>query len=370
VRCLVLFGACLTMPILIRDRREKLGQSISISKKLLSWLTLFRLGATARGVLPFLLGAVIAWSQGSPIDWLILLLSSIAVICIMLMTFLVNEYYDFEVDIANKDYHMLSGGSRILPLGLIPRRHAIIAAYIFAAVAIAIGLWLYLGLKTGPLTIPLGALAIIIGYVYTAGPIRLSYRGWGEVSIWFTCGWLATMTGYYLQTGQLNTIATLASLPGAFSVFIVILINEVPDIRSDKLSGKNNLAVRLGQAKAGILYLVLLILCYVNIIAIVFFGVPVISAYFSVILLPLMIWIIRTICKQGLAARKVQESLSIRTMAFDHLITVIYAASFALAGLNTAGLNISHLIMLASAFIIVFSLEGLGIVSSKAALAE
>jgi len=146
-------------------------------KTLLSWLTLFRLGATARGVLPFLLGAVIAWSQGYPIDWVILLLSSIAVICIMLMTFLVNDYYDYEADIANKDYHMLSGGSRILPMGLVPRRQAIIAAYIFVAVAIGIGFWLYFGIKTGPLTIPLGATAIIIGYFYTASPFRLSYRG-------------------------------------------------------------------------------------------------------------------------------------------------------------------------------------------------
>ena len=36
----------------------------SLKRYLLSWLTLFRLGATARGILPFLLGMVIAYSQG------------------------------------------------------------------------------------------------------------------------------------------------------------------------------------------------------------------------------------------------------------------------------------------------------------------
>jgi 1,4-dihydroxy-2-naphthoate polyprenyltransferase len=347
-----------------------LGRVLIVRKNLLAWLALFRLGATARGVLPFLLGAVIAWSQGSPIDWLVLLLSSVAVLCVMLMTFLVNEYYDYDTDIANKDYHLLSGGSRVLPLGLIPRRYAIIAAYAFLAVAGGIGVLLHFYFRTGPLTIPLGAIAIIIGYFYTAGPFRWSYRGLGEIAILFTCGWLAVITGYYLQAGRLSVVATLASLPGAFSVFLVILINEIPDISSDKLSGKNNLAVRLGVEKSGILYVVLLVLCYVNIIVNVFFGVPVISAYFSVILLPVMYWNIHTIFRKGMADREVRESLSLRTVVFDHLITVIYAVSFIAAGLNAMELSIDYLLMLAAAFIIVFVLEGLGLACSRMVLSE
>ena len=346
------------------------GKTISAGKSLLSWLALFRLGATARGILPFLLGAVIAWSQGSPIDWVVLLLSSVAVLCIMLMTFLVNEYYDYDTDSANEDFHLLSGGSRVLPMGLIPRRRAIIAAYIFLVVAIAIGLWLYWGFRTGALTIPLGAIAIVIGYGYTARPFRLSYRGFGEISIWFTCGWLATITGYYLQTGHLNAVATLASLPGGISVFLVILMNEIPDIKSDRLSGKNNLAVRLGREKAGLLYAILMILCYLNIIVNVFFSVPSISVYLSVILLPLIIWNIRTIFRQGLKERKIQEPMSLRTMVFDHLITIIYAVSFMVAGLTDMDLNINQLVILAAAFIIVFALEGLGLVASKVVLPE
>ena len=345
-------------------------QVLPTRRDLLSWLTLFRLGATARGVLPFILGAVIAWSQGNPINWVILVLSSAAVICIMLMTFLVNEYYDYETDVANKEFHMLSGGSRVLPMGLIPRHHSIIAAYVFLAIAVVIGLLLYFYFKTGPLTILLGAIAIFIGYFYTARPFKWSYRGLGEICIWFTCGWLATITGYYLQTGHLDAVATLASLPGATSVFLLILINEIPDIKSDRLAGKNNLAVKLGREKAGILYSVLIILCYVNIIVIVFFGVPQISAYLSVILLPFMIWNIRTIRRKGLAGREVQESLSMSTMVFDHLITIIYAISFIVAGLGLIEVRLDYLIMLAAAFVIVFGLEGLGIACSRMVLQE
>jgi 1,4-dihydroxy-2-naphthoate octaprenyltransferase len=347
-----------------------MGQVLPTRRDLLSWLTLFRLGATARGVLPFLLGAVIAWSQGFDISWTILILSSVAVTCIMLMTFLVNEYYDYEADLANKEFHMLSGGSRVLPMGLIPRHHSIVAAHVFLAIAVVIGLLLYFYFKTGPLTIPLGAIAIFIGYFYTAKPFRWSYRGLGEICIWFTCGWLATITGYYLQTGQLNAVATLASLPGAISVFLVILINEVPDINSDRLYGKNNLAVRLDREKTGILYTVLLILCFLNIIVNVFFGVPQISAYLSVILIPFIVWNMRTVWRKGLAGREVQQSLSMSTMVFDHLITIIYAISFIVTGLGMIEIRIDYLIWLAAAFIIVFGLEGLGVACSRMVLQE
>ena len=57
-------------------------------------------------------------------------------------------------------------------------------------------------------------------------------------------------------------------------------------------------------------------------------------------------------------------------MVFDHLITIIYAASFVVAGLSAMELNINQLIMLAAAFIIVFGLEGLGIACSRVVLSE
>jgi len=342
-----------------------MGQTLSTKNFFLSWLTLFRLGATARGVLPFLLGAVIAWSQGNPINLAVLALSSLAVILVMLMTFLINEYYDYEADLINKEFHRLSGGSRVLPMGLIPRHQSLMAAYVCLVLAAVIGLLLQFYYRTGPFTIPLGVLAIFIGYFYTAKPLRWAYRGLGEIAIWFSCGWLATFTGYYLQTGHFNAVTTLAALPGATSVFLVILMNEIPDINSDREVGKRNLAVILGREKAGTLYLVALILCYLNIIANIFFGVPPITAYLSLILIPLIIWNIRTIKKRGLLDTKIQEKLSLSTMLIDHLITIIYTIGFIVAGLSVITIRVDYLIVMAVAYVFVFGLEGLGLFSSK-----
>ena len=106
------------------------------------------------------------------------------------------------------------------------------------------------------------------------------------------------------------------------------------------------------------------------IIAVVFFGVPVISAYLSVILLPFIIWNILTIVRKGLAGKALQESFSLRTMVFDHLITTIYAVSFIVAGLGMKEARIDHLIVLVVFFVVVFGLEGLGIASSRRVLSE
>jgi organic radical activating enzyme len=150
-------------------------------------------------------------------------------------------------------------------------------------------------------------------------------------------------------------------LPGATSIFLVILINEIPDINSDRLANKNNLAVRLGKEKAAILYSVLLILCYLNIIAIIFVRVPPISALLSIILIPLTIWNIVTLKRKGLDSREVKEGLSLRTMLFDHLITIIYAITFIVAGLSLITIRLDYLVILAVTFVLVFGLEGLGI---------
>lgn len=144
-------------------------------------------------------------------------------------------------------------------------------------------------------------------------------------------------------------------------------MNEIPDINADRATGKRNLVVRLGKERAGTVYIVLLILCFASIFAIVPFGVPVFSAIFSVILIPLIVSSILTIKRQGLNSYKVQEALSLKTMLIDHLITIIYTISFLAAGIGSA-ISTSQIGFIVLVYLFVFSLEGIGILSSKAVL--
>ncbi len=126
----------------------------------------------------------------------------------------------------------------------------------------------------------------------------------------------------------------------------------------------------MGKEKAASLYMALLIACYLNIVVIIFFGAPPISAIISIVLIPLIIWNILTLKRKGLADKKVQETLSLRTMLFDHLITIIYAVTFIVTGLTLTTPRLDYLMILVVAIVIVFSLERLGILCSKMVVQE
>jgi len=208
-------------------------QDLSLRNRFKAWAALSRAPFHSVGVFPFLLGATIAWSMGFAIDWAVLILSSFALILIMLTTYLAGEYYDFETDSLNVSYNIFSGGSRVLQMGFIPRRRPLVAAYVSVVGAIIIGLVLQFYYKTGPYTLLLGTFGLFCGYFYTARPIQWSYRGVGEILIAICYGWLSVNAAYYLQTGSFHPVATLVSIPLAISIFLVILINEFPDCSSD-----------------------------------------------------------------------------------------------------------------------------------------
>jgi 1,4-dihydroxy-2-naphthoate octaprenyltransferase len=207
------------------------------------------------GVLPFGLGTMLAVRSGRPIVWAVWALGSVAVALIMAMTFLVNEYFDYETDVANVGFNKFSGGSRSLPLGLVDRKHVLIAAGVCTAAALAIGAVIQFAFDAGPLALPFGAVAALIGYAYTGPPFRLIYRGLGELLIGVSVGWMPVFIGYYLLAGMPEgPYVHLMSLPIAFSIVMVIVINEYPDYESDKASGKNNVVARFGRERVVWLY--------------------------------------------------------------------------------------------------------------------
>ena len=228
-----------------------MGEVVARRDVVRGWVKVFRAPPFYLvGVLPFSLGALLAVRDGHPIVWAVWALGSLALALIMAMTFLINEYFDYETDVANVGYNQFSGGSRSLPQGLVERRHTLVAAGVCTLVALVLGLVLQFVYGTGPWTLPFGAAAAAVGYAYTGAPFRLIYRGLGELLIGVSVGWMPVFIGYYLFGGVPGgAYLHLLSLPIAISIVMVIVANEYPDYESDKAGGKLNLIARLGRER-------------------------------------------------------------------------------------------------------------------------
>jgi 1,4-dihydroxy-2-naphthoate octaprenyltransferase len=134
------------------------------------------------------------------------------------------------------------------------RRRALWFAFGLLVVALPLGLSLPFLFGTGPWTIPLGLFGALCGWFYTAKPVKLVYRGLGELAIALCCGALTVVSGYYLQANRFDRALIPLSVALAGSILNVILINEFADRRTDALSGKRTMLVRLGPEKAARLY--------------------------------------------------------------------------------------------------------------------
>ena len=152
---------------------------------------------------------------------------------------------------------------RVGPVRLVGQKLADPAAVKRAAIfsfAIAAFAGLALTLLTGAWWLLLvGAAAIAAAWLYTGGPSPYGYAGLGEVFVFLFFGVVATMGSAFVQTENLTGLAALTSVGiGALSCAILVT-NNLRDIPGDTVSGKNTLAVRIGDQATRRFYCILLL---------------------------------------------------------------------------------------------------------------
>ncbi len=156
-----------------------------------------------------------------------------------------NDYFDVEADAISKR-NPISGGSGILvqrpelrPLALKIALGLMLLSAIMATIFFLIyhPAWYFLLFAWG---------GNLIGWFYTAPPLRFVYRGWGEVTTAIAAAMIMPGLGYMCSLGALDIkFFALAGVLFGYGLFFIITV-EMPDIESDRVAGKNNLLVRIG----------------------------------------------------------------------------------------------------------------------------
>lgn len=275
------------------------------------WLKLSRPAFHLVGVLPFILGTILAWRLEGVFNISVCILGVLAVISVMLSTYYAGEYSDYREDIISKSIFKssFSGGSGVIQEGTISGREARCASVVALVSAGGIGIVLQLGLDTGSYTIPLGILGIFSGFFYSTRPIRLITRGVGEILIGFCYGWLPIATAFYIQTGHLHPLVHWMGLPVGLTVFNVILLNEFHDYPADRATGKRNVLVRLGIERGIMLYATASVIAWGAMFCAIRAGVPARALY-----LYIPVIVLSGLVTGGILMRKDKNSAALETL--------------------------------------------------------
>jgi 1,4-dihydroxy-2-naphthoate octaprenyltransferase len=213
----------------------------------LGWLTLraTRLPFLTATIVPVLLGIAIAAADGA-FDLVSALLTIVGASLVQLGVNTANDVFDTAqgADDANVTPTKYSGGSRVIQYGLLSlRQMASIATALYAGAAL-IGL-LLLAMRGSPALLAIGLLGIVLSLAYTAPPLKLAYRGLGEIVVAIGFGPLMLLGAYVVQSGgALSWEPLVASIPVALLVALILYVNEIPDRRGDAHAGKRTLPVR------------------------------------------------------------------------------------------------------------------------------
>lgn len=219
-----------------------------------------------------LLGFATAWHAGAPFNIAAaaatLLLAALAHAGVNVL----NDYYDHlnGADAANADrLFPFTGGSRFIQNGVLtPWQTLAFGLLLFAAVSVG-GLWLVGQSGFGLLFI--GLAGLFIGWAYSAPPLRLNSRGWGELCV--AAGFLLVVAGAdFVQRGAFDASPWVIGLPYALMVTNILCINQFPDRTADLAAGKRHWVARLAPARAAWGYVLILLLALVGLAGLVAVG--------------------------------------------------------------------------------------------------
>jgi 1,4-dihydroxy-2-naphthoate octaprenyltransferase len=208
-------------------------------------LRVIRLHIIVGGVLAFSIGTLLAIIQGGVFRFEIVVFGYATVFFGDLSSHFSNDYYDVEID-KHTEKRKFFGGSKTLvenPNLRLLSRNISISLLIFSNLIAAISFFFL----DAPIELfIIMFIANLIGWFYSAPPVRLISRGLGELAVAWVTGFVIPGVGYLSVRNQFDASFLCLSIPFMMYGFILSLSLHAPDATLDEKSGKNTLIVRKG----------------------------------------------------------------------------------------------------------------------------
>jgi 1,4-dihydroxy-2-naphthoate octaprenyltransferase len=210
-----------------------------------SWLLAARPKTLSAAVVPVWIGTALAAHEPTAITWWVFACALAGALFIQIATNFINDALDFK---KGADTSERLGPIRVTSAGLLSAESVMRGAWICLILAALCGIPLLL--RGGWPMLAIGLASIAMAYAYTGGPYPLAYHGLGELFVVIFFGLIAVGGTFYAHSLQWTQSALLAGFAAGSLATVLLVINNLRDIDSDRRSNKRTLAVRFGETFA------------------------------------------------------------------------------------------------------------------------
>ena len=225
------------------------------------WLAGARPRTLPAAISPVLAGTGVA-TYGDDAVWWKALLALVVALALQVGVNYANDYSDgIRGTDADRVGPMRLVGSGTASPGAVKR-----AAFLAFGVAAVAGL--VLGVTTAWWLVLVGAVSMLAAWFYTGGSKPYGYLGLGELMVFVFFGLVAVIGTAYVQTEEWQASALYAAVGIGAIACAILVANNLRDIPTDRGSGKITLAVRLGDQRTRIFYVLLMLLALVALLGV------------------------------------------------------------------------------------------------------
>lgn len=225
------------------------------------WVAAARLRTLPLAFASIILGSFLAASEAS-FDWFVFVLSLLTTLFYQVLSNFANDYGDGTkgTDADRK------GEARAVASGFISAEAMKSAMRLFVFLSLVSGTVLSfwacreLGFNFQIGFTALGILATWSAVNYTVGDSAYGYKGLGDLFVLLFFGFVGVGGSYFLQTQDWNWLVLLPGTSLGFFAMAVLNLNNMRDRETDSKSGKQTLALSLGEQGAKAYHTLLLIL--------------------------------------------------------------------------------------------------------------
>lgn len=167
---------------------------------------------------------------------------------------MLNDVFDYKKGI-DRRVNPVSGA---VVRGWITPRQALRAALLLLTAGTTVGLAIafFVGLPV----LLLGLLGVVVGVIYTWGPLPLKFNALGDLAVFLNFGVLGSLGAWTVQTGTPALAPALWAVPISLLVVAILHANNWRDIRSDRAAGIKTMAGVLGDNRSETYYNCMLLL--------------------------------------------------------------------------------------------------------------